>query len=186
MQGGTNHINEQPISYWANLFLERGFVPISCIRPKYKLAMTDAELGGIDVVYANNIVLYVNNEKLPSFDINPEEYVDDFELDQLIYTWKNGEIISENLLKEPEITAEDLFGAWTYNEGTLVFEDKRVKRITNADGSEYISLYFVSEKYLYLFSEEGKSEEKIQFAIDGDWLTLMGEEGEKITFQREE
>ena len=78
MQGGTNHINEQPISYWANLFLERGFVPISCIRPKYKLAMTDAELGGVDVVYANNIVLYVNNEKLPSFDINPEEYVDDF------------------------------------------------------------------------------------------------------------
>lgn len=120
------------------------------------------------------------------YEFVKEEYVDDSELDQLIYTWKNGEIISENLLKEPEITAEDLIGTWTFDKGALVFEDKRVKSITNADGSEYISLYCVSENYLYLFSEEGKSEGIVRIALDGDWLTLMGEEGEKITFQREE
>ncbi|MBR3927490.1 MAG: hypothetical protein IKJ65_00655 [Clostridia bacterium] len=114
-----------------------------------------------------------------------EEYVDDSGLDQLIYTWKNGEIISENLLKEPEITAEDLIGAWTYNGETAVFEDKRVKDMTNADGSEKTFLYCVSENYLYLFSEEGKSEGKVRIALDGDWLTLMGEEGEKITVCRE-
>lgn len=78
LQGGENHINEQPISYWANLFLERDFVPISCIRPMYKSSMADAELDGVDVMYANNTVLYVRHEKLLSYDIHPEDYVDDF------------------------------------------------------------------------------------------------------------
>ena len=34
-QGGTNHINEQPHSYWAHLFAERDFVPFDLFRPVF-------------------------------------------------------------------------------------------------------------------------------------------------------
>lgn len=33
-QGGTNHLNEQPHTYWAQLFMERGFVPFDLFRPR--------------------------------------------------------------------------------------------------------------------------------------------------------
>jgi hypothetical protein len=32
-QGGTNHLNERPHTYWAQLFGERGFVPFDLFRP---------------------------------------------------------------------------------------------------------------------------------------------------------
>jgi methyltransferase family protein len=32
-QGGTNHINEQPHSYWAGLFRDNGYVPFDLFRP---------------------------------------------------------------------------------------------------------------------------------------------------------
>jgi hypothetical protein len=32
-QGGTNHVNEQPLSYWVRLFLERGYSVVDCLRP---------------------------------------------------------------------------------------------------------------------------------------------------------
>ena len=32
-QGGTHHINEQPLSYWSNHFARRGFAPADLIRP---------------------------------------------------------------------------------------------------------------------------------------------------------
>lgn len=33
-QGGTHHVNEQWQSYWANLFSQRAYVCVDCIRPK--------------------------------------------------------------------------------------------------------------------------------------------------------
>lgn len=33
LQGGTNHINEQPIEYWVEKFEQRGYVAIDCLRP---------------------------------------------------------------------------------------------------------------------------------------------------------
>lgn len=32
-QGGNNHINEQPHTYWAQIFSERGFLPFDLFRP---------------------------------------------------------------------------------------------------------------------------------------------------------
>ena len=32
-QGGENHINEQPYTYWRDLFAARGYVLIDCVRP---------------------------------------------------------------------------------------------------------------------------------------------------------
>ena len=34
-QGGTNHINEQPHTYWALLFAEQDFVPFDLFRPEF-------------------------------------------------------------------------------------------------------------------------------------------------------
>jgi hypothetical protein len=34
-QGGINHINEQPHTYWAQLFAEHGFVPFDLFRPVF-------------------------------------------------------------------------------------------------------------------------------------------------------
>ena len=34
-QGGTNHINEQPHSYWAHLFAKHSFVPFDLFRPVF-------------------------------------------------------------------------------------------------------------------------------------------------------
>ncbi|QEH34353.1 hypothetical protein OJF2_28900 [Aquisphaera giovannonii] len=34
-QGGTNHINEQWQSYWRDLFVERGYRPVDCLRPRF-------------------------------------------------------------------------------------------------------------------------------------------------------
>jgi SAM-dependent methyltransferase len=33
-QGGTDHINEQPLSYWVALFQEQGYQPLDCLRPE--------------------------------------------------------------------------------------------------------------------------------------------------------
>ena len=32
-QGGTHHINEQPLEYWVNLFTSLGYVPLDVLRP---------------------------------------------------------------------------------------------------------------------------------------------------------
>lgn len=115
-----------------------------------------------------------------------EEYVDTSEFDQLIFTWKNGEIISENLLKEPEITAEDLIGTWTCDEGKMMFDDKYVKSISQADGSEDVLLYCVSEDCLYLFDENMRDYVKVQITLIGDLLTLIYDEDTQLRLHREE
>jgi hypothetical protein len=61
-QGGEFHINEQPLSFWQDLFAERGYTAYDCLRP---------ELFGdtsIEPWYRYNSVLYANDAgaaKLP-------------------------------------------------------------------------------------------------------------------------
>ncbi len=52
-QGGTYHINEQPHTFWANLFAEHDFVPFDLFRPVF--------WGNEDVCfwYRQNVFLYV-------------------------------------------------------------------------------------------------------------------------------
>lgn len=52
-QGGTNHINEQPHTYWAQLFALRDYVPYDLFRP---LFWGDEE---VEFWYQQNIFLYV-------------------------------------------------------------------------------------------------------------------------------
>lgn len=56
-QGGTNHVNEQPCSYWMNLFAQNNFVPLDCIRPY----VWDNEK--VEVWYRNNTLLYIEKDK---------------------------------------------------------------------------------------------------------------------------
>ena len=73
-QGGTNHVNEQPQSYWVRLFAENGYKVIDCIRP---LIWGDQRVG---YFYRQNTLLFVNNTnsgneyiQRPVFDvIHPE------------------------------------------------------------------------------------------------------------------
>lgn len=52
-QGGTNHINEQPHSYWANLFAEQGYLTYDLFRP---ILWGDSR---IEFWYRQNTFLYV-------------------------------------------------------------------------------------------------------------------------------
>lgn len=58
-QGGENHINEQPLGYWRELFRDEGFVAIDYLRP---LIRDDAK---IEPWYRYNIMLYVSRDRLP-------------------------------------------------------------------------------------------------------------------------
>jgi len=59
-QGGENHLNEQPYSYWRELFRHHGYVAIDCLRP---LLARDA---GIPRWYRYNLILYVRRDELQS------------------------------------------------------------------------------------------------------------------------
>src|SRR5205085_8299510 len=59
-QGGENHINEQPISYWRRLFRVRGYAAIDYIRP---LVYKDARIAPW---YRYNTLLFVRNDALTS------------------------------------------------------------------------------------------------------------------------
>lgn len=53
-QGGEFHINEQPLSFWQDMFAKRGYTAFDCVRPR---------LAGHDDVepwYRYNTVLYAN------------------------------------------------------------------------------------------------------------------------------
>jgi SAM-dependent methyltransferase len=52
-QGGTNHINEQPHTYWAKLFAAHCFCPFDLFRPIF---WGD---GDVDFWYQQNVFLYV-------------------------------------------------------------------------------------------------------------------------------
>ncbi len=53
-QGGENHINEQPLAFWQDLFEARGYRPFDCVRPVLR--------NNRDVApwYRYNSILYVN------------------------------------------------------------------------------------------------------------------------------
>ncbi|WP_421877817.1 methyltransferase domain-containing protein [Marinoscillum sp.] len=65
-QGGENHINEQPASFWVDKFKQRGFSYIDCIRSRF---WANEKVGP---AYRQNSFLFVKNEI--SMDI-PKEYV---------------------------------------------------------------------------------------------------------------
>ncbi len=53
-QGGEFHINEQPLSFWQDLFAERGYRAFDCVRPRLA---NDRE---VEPWYRYNTVLYAN------------------------------------------------------------------------------------------------------------------------------
>ena len=68
-QGGTNHINEQWQSYWANIFADFGYVPIDCIRPQQE------KLAEVILCYAQNILIYVRESALSKYPLLFEYYL---------------------------------------------------------------------------------------------------------------
>jgi len=53
-QGGTNHVNEQFLSYWAEYFEQEGFVPINLIRP---LIWADDK---VEWWYRQNLIIFAD------------------------------------------------------------------------------------------------------------------------------
>jgi SAM-dependent methyltransferase len=62
-QGGTEHINEQWLDYWANYFQKKGYVAIDCIRPRIW------ENDNVEMWYAQNILIFAQKDslKLPQY-----------------------------------------------------------------------------------------------------------------------
>jgi SAM-dependent methyltransferase len=58
-QGGENHVNEQSYEFWRQLFAGYGYKPFDFLRPAI------SSLGGIEVWYRNNLILYVAQESIP-------------------------------------------------------------------------------------------------------------------------
>ncbi len=54
-QGGTDHMNEQPPTYWANIFLKYGYVPYDIFRPVFWGSPT------VSFWYQQNTFLYVRS-----------------------------------------------------------------------------------------------------------------------------
>lgn len=67
-QGGTDHINEQWPSYWAEKFLAHGYLPVDCIRKR----VWDDEK--IMYWYAQNILIFTHKEYLKSHSELLQEY----------------------------------------------------------------------------------------------------------------
>lgn len=73
-QGGTNHINEQPQTYWAQIFKECNYIPFDLFRPVF---WGDKE---IEFWYQQNTFLYVKNgstliQKLTAAGYTPIENI---------------------------------------------------------------------------------------------------------------
>lgn len=56
LQGGTGHINEQPVSYWKNMFEQEGYKAFDIIRPNIQ---SDAK---VCWWYKNNMMIYCNQD----------------------------------------------------------------------------------------------------------------------------
>jgi SAM-dependent methyltransferase len=61
-QGGSNHVNEQPIDYWREKFESQGYVGFDFIRP---YIWNDKRIG---VWYRQNVVFFVSVDKLNSIE----------------------------------------------------------------------------------------------------------------------
>ena len=57
-QLGTNHVNEQLLPYWADLFEKQGYHAVDCIRQE---VWSNEQ---VEVCYRQNIVLFVSSERL--------------------------------------------------------------------------------------------------------------------------
>jgi SAM-dependent methyltransferase len=55
-QGGIGHVNEKPLSYWAEQFARRGYLTLDVIRPYF----WDCE--DVDIWYRNNSILIVEED----------------------------------------------------------------------------------------------------------------------------
>ena len=67
-QGGTNHLNEQWPSYWADLFLSKGYVAVDCLRRR----IWDNDQ--IDWWYAQNIMFFVKEDQIVKYPLLKAEY----------------------------------------------------------------------------------------------------------------
>jgi len=67
-QGGTNHINEQWPSYWAELFRQFHYVPLDCVRKKFW------ENLNVNFWYSQNSILYVKLDQLEKYPLLAQEY----------------------------------------------------------------------------------------------------------------
>jgi SAM-dependent methyltransferase len=65
-QDGVNHLNEQWQSYWADIFYQKGFIPLDIIRPK----IWNNE--NVCFWYRQNIFLYVHKDNLTNYSILTE------------------------------------------------------------------------------------------------------------------
>jgi SAM-dependent methyltransferase len=57
-QGGERHINEQPLDYWRNRFLARGYEAFDFVRPQIEKNRR------ISYWYRNNVILYVHRSQI--------------------------------------------------------------------------------------------------------------------------
>jgi len=111
---------------------------------------------------------------------------DELDLSEMILTWKNGNAIEENLLKDPAYVKEDLIGTWTFDEGTITFGEEYGTVIAYADeNNEMGFVYCISDDYLYMFEENGDLLQEYQISVKDGWLTMTYDEGESVTFRRE-
>jgi methyltransferase family protein len=91
-QVGTNHINLQWQSYWADKFLRRGYLPFDLVRPKV--------WGSVDVEcwYQQNILLYSKNASVLPTGSSPTKMLDLIHPE--IFRWQTGVRLSmTNLCK---------------------------------------------------------------------------------------
>ena len=66
-QGGVGHVNEQWPEYWARLFMEEGFLPVDCVRPR---------IWNLDVSYwySQNLIVYVKKKRLNDYPLMKAAY----------------------------------------------------------------------------------------------------------------
>ena len=67
-QAGTNHVNEQWLEYWVQLFKARGFEPVDALR---KRIWNNRQ---IEVWYRQNIILFCNEQVLASNSTLEKEF----------------------------------------------------------------------------------------------------------------
>jgi len=96
-QGGTNHLNEQFPSYWAQLFEKRGFYPLDLFRPKF---WGNSE---VEACYRQNTFLYVKkNSSVEELYFTNVPKIDKAFMDCLhpdIYLNRSGRQVFEDLLR---------------------------------------------------------------------------------------
>jgi hypothetical protein len=82
-QGGTEHINEQWPEYWDKIFKENGYTAIDFLRKR----VWDEK--NIDVVYRQNLILFVKNEKITSIKVPEGDFCIDYPPMSLVHpdTW---------------------------------------------------------------------------------------------------